>query len=157
MVDTVTLRSTSFQSDMHRFEAGTPNYAGAIALGPALEYLSVLGTENAAVYESSLLTYAEETLLRIPGVTVLGHPTRRAGCVSFTVGGLHPFDLAAFLDLSGVAVRAGSHCAQPLHARYGLAGSVRVSPAFYNTPEEIDDMAAALKRAIRTLERGKGR
>ncbi len=131
-----------------KFEAGTLNLAGIAGLGAALEYLHAVGRRRIADREQALLRYTENKLREIPGLRILGNPRRRAGCVSFTLEPLQPLDVALLLDSQGIAVRSGNHCAIPLHARLGLSGSVRVSPAFYNTAEEIDCLAAALKRTL---------
>ena len=129
-----------------KFEAGTPDLAGIAGMGAALEYLHAVGRRRIAAREQALLRYTEKRLREIPGLRVLGSPRHRAGCVSFTLEPLQPLDVAMLLDSQGIAVRSGSHCAIPLHARLGVSGSVRVSPAFYNTAEEIDVLIAALER-----------
>lgn len=137
-----------------KFEAGTLDLAGVAGLGAALEYLHAVGRRRIAAREQALLRYTEKKLRELPGLRVLGSPRRRAGCVSFTAEPLQPLDVAMLLDSQGIAVRSGSHCAIPLHARLGLSGSVRVSPAFYNTAEEIDVLAAALARVLDSARKG---
>ena len=148
MVRSFAGKEPEFEQAPLKFEAGTPNLAGIAGLGAALEYLHAVGRRRIAAREQALLRYTEKKLREIPGIRVLGAPRRRAGCVSFTAEPLHPLDIALLLDSQGVAVRSGSHCAIPLHERLGLSGSIRVSPAFYNTAEEIDGLAAALTRAL---------
>ena len=131
-----------------KFEAGTLDLGGIAGLGAALEYLHAIGRRRIEARENALLRYTEKKLKEIPGVRVLGDPARRFGLVSFTAEPLQPLDIALLLDSQGIAVRSGSQCAIPLHQRLGLTGSVRVSPAFYNTAEEIDGLAAALERAL---------
>ncbi len=153
MVDIVTTERTTFEALPLRFEAGTPNYVGARALGAALDYLEGLGRKAVRSWEHKLLAYAEERLSAVEGLKILGHPAHRAGCLSFTVKDVHPFDLAALLDTQGVALRSGNQCAQPLlHETYGIQNVTRLSPAFYNTREEIDACTAALKRVIPLLQ-----
>ena len=137
-----------------KFEAGTLDLGGIAGLGAALEYLHAIGRRRIANRENALLRYTEKKLREIPGVRVLGSPARRSGLVSFTAEPLQPLDIAMLLDSQGIAVRSGSHCAVPLHQRLGIAGSVRVSPAFYNTAEEIDGLAAALRRTLDSARKG---
>lgn len=154
MVDAVTLSDSTFAPVPLRLEAGTPNYAGAIALEAALEYVKAVGRERIAGYERELVGRVERNLLALKRVKILGHPSRREGCVSFVVEGAHAFDIATFLDLQGFAVRSGSLCAQPLlRERLGYESVLRVSPAFYNTRGEIDAFAGALSATIELLER----
>ena len=147
MVDEVRVSSTSFEQPPLRFEAGTPNYVGAIGLAAAIDYLEHIGLDELRMYEHDLLAYAEERFGEIPGIHVLGNPDHRAGCLSFTVEGAHPFDIATLSDKLGVALRSGNQCAQPLlYEAYDVERITRLSPAFYNTRAEIDC-------AVRTLER----
>lgn len=134
----------------HRFEPGTPNYAGIISLGAALAYLESRGRERLAALAAARLS---ETLavLDDAGMHILGAPAHRAGAVSFTAEGVHPYDLAQLLDRQGVAVRSGHHCAQNALAHFGVESAVRVSPAFYNTAEDIGRFADALTRSLKLL------
>lgn len=134
----------------YRFEPGTPNYAGIIALGAAIGYIESQGREHLAALAAERLSEAE-TILTAAGVNILGAPARRAGAVSFTVGGVHPYDLAQLLDRQGVAVRSGHHCAQNTLSHFGVESAVRVSPAFYNTAEDSDRFAGALGRSLKLL------
>ena len=153
MVDVVTSEDTSFEDPPLRFEAGTPNYVGAIALAAALDYLCGIGRDNICCREHELLAYAEERIARVPGLSVVGRPGRRAGCLSFAVQDVHPFDLATLMDTQGVALRSGNQCAQPLlHEALGVRNVTRLSPAFYNTFEEIDACVAALERVVPLLQ-----
>lgn len=154
MVDTVTEEYTTFEKPPYCWEAGTPNYAGAIALSAALTYLEQLGLSDISAYEASLTHSLCTMLEEMDGIDVLGHPGRRGGVVSFSMPGVHPFDAAALLDKLGVAVRSGTHCAQPLLARFGLTGTIRVSPAFYNTEEELQNFRTALLRVQSVLQGG---
>ncbi|MDO5117161.1 MAG: cysteine desulfurase [Eggerthellaceae bacterium] len=149
MVDTVRTSDTTFESAPLRFEAGTPNYVGAIGLAAALDYLELLGRDVVAEREYALFDYAEQCLEEVPGVQILGTPQKRAGVLSFSVEGVHPFDIATLMDKMGIAIRAGNQCAQPLlNEVYSLSSVARISPAFYNTFEEIDRAIDALERAL---------
>lgn len=134
-----------------RLEAGTPNYPGAIALGAAIRYIQEIGLDAIARREAQLTALCEETLAAFPAVRILGAPARRAGAVSFSVDGVQAYDLAVLLDQLGVAVRSGHHCALPVLKHYGLSYALRVSPAFYNTEEEIQALGAAMARSLPVL------
>jgi cysteine desulfurase/selenocysteine lyase len=147
MIREVHLDRTEWNDVPWKFEAGTPAIAQAIGLGAAVEYLSQLGMENVLAHERALVRYAMERLQDVEGVRILGpRPEDRGGVVSFTLGDIHPHDIAALLDAEGIAIRAGYHCAQPLHERYGLGATARASFYIYNTPEEIDRLAQALEK-----------
>lgn len=156
MVDQVEDRSTSFGPLPSRLEAGTPNYAGAIALGTALQYLESLGLESVEKQEDLLVQTLETHLSVARNIHILGIPAHRAGALSFTVEGIHPYDLASLLDKEGIAVRSGSHCAQPGLRTFGISAALRVSPAFYNTVEEITRFCAVLQRCIGLLQKWSG-
>lgn len=153
MVDQVEDLSTSYGPLPSRLEAGTPNYVGAIALGAALQYLESLGLESVEAQEDLLLKTLETQLSASGNIHILGTPAHRAGALSFTVEGIHPYDLASLLDKEGIAVRSGSHCAQPGLRTFGISGALRVSPAFYNTVEEITRFCTALHRCIGLLQK----
>ncbi len=153
MVDIVKEESTSFADVPARLEAGTPNYSGIIAFGAALDYLNEIGFKQIYAREEELTVHAEHLLKAIPEVTVLGNPVRRSGVLSILVDGVHPYDLASFIDKFGVAVRTGSMCAQPIVRKYGTDTVTRISPAFYNTGEELDKAAEILQKVIQLLER----
>jgi cysteine desulfurase / selenocysteine lyase len=146
MIKEVRFEGTVFNDPPHRFEAGTPNIAGHIGLGAAVEYLKALGMDNVAAREAELLTHATEELRRIDGLRIVGDAPQKAAVVSFLVEGAHAHDLATLLDLEGVAVRSGHHCAHPLMQFYGVPATCRASFAFYNTHEEIEAFAAALRK-----------
>ena len=143
---------SSYGGVPQRFEAGTPNYVGAISLGCAMEYLQSVGRIELAQQEQILTVLLRKELATIPEVTVIGTPNRRCGVVSFVVPGIHPFDLGAMLDSQGIAVRTGHLCAQPLVNQLGYDSVIRVSPAFYNTEQECLELISALKRTIPLLK-----
>ena len=138
MIQTVSFEKTTFNELPYKFEAGTPNFAGTIALAAAIDYVNSIGLDVIAKYETELLNYATETLMSIPGMRPIGTAPEKAGVFSFLVGNIHPYDMGMMLDKFGLAVRTGHHCAQPLMTRFDIPGTVRASFAFYNTFEEID-------------------
>jgi cysteine desulfurase/selenocysteine lyase len=146
MIERVAFDGTSFAEPPFRFEAGTPDIAGIHALGVAVDWLQELGIEAVAAHEARLLALAERALAQIPGLRILGAPRRRASLLSFTLDGVHPQDVGTLLDLEGIAVRTGHHCAMPLHARLGVPASARASFAAYTSEAEIDALATALQR-----------
>jgi cysteine desulfurase/selenocysteine lyase len=146
MIARVTFEETTFKGIPHRFEAGTPAIVEVIALGAALDYLTNLGLDAIAAHERDLLTYATEQLSEIPGLRIYGTSPNKASILSFTMGDAHPHDIGTIIDRAGVAVRAGHHCAQPLMDFYDVAATVRASFALYNTREEVDALASALRR-----------
>ncbi len=146
MIKEVRFEGTVFNDPPHRFEAGTPNIAGHIGLGAAVDYLDAIGMDAIEAREAELLAHASEELRRIDGLRILGNAPDKAAVISFLVEGAHAHDLATLLDLEGVAVRSGHHCAHPLMRFYGVAATCRASFAFYNTHEEIDAFVAALRK-----------
>jgi cysteine desulfurase/selenocysteine lyase len=151
MIREVRFDGTVFNDAPHRFEAGTPNIAGFVGLGAAVDYLGELGMANVEARERELLAYANAALAKVEGLRILGTAREKAAVISFLVEGAHAHDLATLLDLEGVAVRSGQHCAHPLLQYYGVAATCRASLAFYNTFEEIDAFVAALEKARRLL------
>ncbi len=149
MIKRVALKESTYADLPNKFEAGTPSTGDAIALGVATDYLTALGMEAVRAHERDLTAYALDRLRAIGGLTLYGPPTaeERTGVFSFTLDDIHPHDLASILDEDGVCVRAGHHCTQPLMDRFGLTATARASVYVYNTPEEIDRLAAALERA----------
>jgi cysteine desulfurase/selenocysteine lyase len=148
MISSVTLEQTTYRKPPQRFEAGTPDIAGAIGLGAAVDYLEAIGMERIAAYDAELLEYATGALQAIPGLHLIGRAGDKSAIISFVLEGVHPHDAATVLDLEGVAVRAGHHCAQPLMTRLGLPATVRASLAFYNTREEVDALVAGVRRVF---------
>ena len=152
MIAEVRFEKTTYADLPHKFEAGTPNIAGGIAFGAALDYMNGIGFDTIAAYEHELLDYATEQLKAIKGVRIYGEAPQKTAVVSFNVNEIHPYDIGSILDKLGIAVRTGHHCAQPIMDFYKIPGTVRASFSFYNTKEEIDMMIKALKRAIQMLE-----
>jgi cysteine desulfurase/selenocysteine lyase len=144
MIASVSFEKTTYKRPPHRFEAGTPDIAGAIGLGAAIEYVESIGWAAIEPHEKDLLDYATRSVAAVPGVTVLAAEAPRVGVVSFVIDGVHPHDVGTILDMQGVAVRAGHHCAQPLMDRLGIPATARASLAFYNTRDEIDSLVAGL-------------
>lgn len=150
MIREVSFEGTVFNDPPHRFEAGTPNIAGFVGLGAAVDYLQGIGMAAIEAREAELLAHLTEEMDRIEGLRIIGRAPEKAAVVSFLVEGAHAHDLATLLDLEGVAVRSGQHCAHPLLQFYGVAATCRASLAFYNTHEEIDAFIAGLHK-VRTL------
>jgi cysteine desulfurase/selenocysteine lyase len=146
MISDVTFKKTTYQSAPWRFEAGTGNIADAVGLGAAIDYVSVLGLENISRYEHELRVFAEEELDRVPGLRMIGTAKEKAGVLSFVLDGVRTEDVGTALDHEGIAVRSGHHCAQPILRRFGLESTVRASLAPYNTREDVEALAAALRR-----------
>lgn len=144
MISSVTFEKTLYNKLPYKFEAGTPDIAGAIGLGAALDYLEGIGLAAIGRYEHELLEYGTEALKGVPGLTLIGTAKQKAGVLSFVLGNIHPHDIGTVLDREGVAIRAGHHCAQPLMKRFGLEGTARASLAFYNTSSDIDALVAGL-------------
>lgn len=152
IIKTVTFEKTTYVDGPLKFEAGTPDIAGAIGLGAALDYVSHIGMDHIRAYEHELLLDATAKLLQIPGLRIIGTAAEKAAVISFVVEGIHPFDIGTILDQQGIAVRTGHHCTQPLMERFGIPGTVRASFAFYNTHEEIDQLVTGLQKAIKMLK-----
>lgn len=151
MIKTVTFEKTTYNELPHKFEAGTPNIVGGIALGTAFEYLSTFDFEAVEAYEKDLLEYATAELKKIPEIEFYGEAENKVSVISFLVKGQHPYDVGSLLDKLGIAVRTGHHCAQPVMDFYSIPGTIRASFAFYNTKEEVDILIAGLKRVITML------
>ena len=151
MIAEVSFEKTTYADLPHKFEAGTPNIAGGIAFGAAIDYMNSIGFEAIASYESELLSYATDKLEQLGGVEFIGQAAQKASVLSFNLKGIHPYDVGSILDKLGVAVRTGHHCAQPVMAHFKVPGTVRASFAFYNTKQEIDIFVEAVKTAQRML------
>jgi cysteine desulfurase/selenocysteine lyase len=147
MISSVTFEKTTYNKLPFKFEAGTPNVAGAIAWGTAIEYLNGLGMDNIEAYEQELLAYATEKISAIPGVRLIGTARKKAGVLSFVIEGIHPHDIGTVLDQEGIAIRTGHHCAQPVMQRFGVPATARASFALYNTKEDVDALAEGIRKA----------
>ncbi|MFZ3272765.1 MAG: cysteine desulfurase [Lutibacter sp.] len=147
MIKEVTFEKTTYADLPHKFEAGTPNIAGVIAFGTAIDYLNNIGFDNIAEYENALLKYATEKLSQIEGLKIYGTSEHKTSVISFNIGEIHPYDIGTIIDKLGVEVRTGHHCAQPIMDFYKIPGTVRASFSFYNTFEEVDVLYSALLKA----------
>jgi cysteine desulfurase/selenocysteine lyase len=149
MIRTVTFEKTEYNDIPYKFEAGTPNIAGAIGLGAALDYVRGVGIDAIEAHERDLLAYATARTSAVPGLRIIGTAKRKAGILSFTLEGVHAHDVGTILDHAGVAIRAGHHCAMPVMTRFGVAGTARASFALYNTREEVDALVAGIEHVRR--------
>jgi cysteine desulfurase / selenocysteine lyase len=146
MIASVTFEKTTYNVLPHKFEAGTPNIAGTIGLGAALDFMTGLGVEAIGAHEHELLVYGTELLSGIPGLRLVGTAKEKAGVLSFVLDGIHPHDIGTVLDYEGIAVRTGHHCAQPVMDRYGVPATARASLACFNTRGELDALAVGIRR-----------
>lgn len=151
MIEKVTFEKTTYNELPFKFEAGTPHVAGAICLGTAFDFLSTINLSESEAYERELAHYAGQVLETFEGLTLIGDAKNKTSVVSFSVKGVHPFDIGTLLDKQGIAVRTGHHCTQPLMDFYKIPGTVRASFAFYNTKQEIDYFVSALERSLNIL------
>jgi cysteine desulfurase/selenocysteine lyase len=151
MIREVRFDGTTYADPPHRFEAGTPNIAGFVGLGAAIDYMESLGRERIAAYEHDLLEYATAAMKSVPGLRIFGEAKDKASVISFLIDGAHAHDLATLLDQEGIAVRSGHHCAHPLMQFYGVPATCRASFAFYNTREEVDRFVDAIARVRKLL------
>lgn len=149
MIASVSFEKTTFNELPFKFEAGTPDFVGTSALGAALDYVSQIGIENIARHEHQLLQYATEKLSAINGMKIYGTAREKSSVISFLVDGIHPYDMGTLLDKTGIAVRTGHHCAEPLMRALGIEGTVRASFAFYNTKEEVDALVVGIERIVK--------
>jgi cysteine desulfurase/selenocysteine lyase len=140
MISSVTFDKTTYNKLPFKFEAGTPDVAGAIGLGAAIDYVNAIGIDKIAKYEHELVSYATEKLSALSGVRLIGTAKERAGVISFVIENVHPHDVGTILDQEGIAIRTGHHCAQPIMQRFGIPATARASFAFYNTKEEVDTL-----------------
>lgn len=147
MIKEVTFEKTTYADLPHKFEAGTPNIAGGIVLGTAVDYLNNIGFHNIHKHEEHLLEYATKRLQEIEGLKIYGTGKNKASVISFNIDGIHPYDIGSIIDKLGIAVRTGHHCAQPIMNFFCIPGTIRASFSFYNTKEEIDVMVEAVKKA----------
>jgi cysteine desulfurase/selenocysteine lyase len=152
MISLVTFEKTHYNVLPYKFEAGTPNIAGVIGLGSAVDYLGGIGLEAVEAYERELLTYATEALLTVPGLKIFGTAREKAGVLSFVLDGVHAHDIGTILDQEGVAIRAGHHCAMPLMQRFGVPAMARASLAFYNTRRDVDALARGIHKVRKVFD-----
>jgi len=155
MVDSVSFEKTTYADLPLKFEAGTGNYVAAVSMGAAIEYLNELGREEIAAYENDLMEYAIEKLSALNGIDIYGLAPKRCGAISFNLENIHPYDAGMILDKLGIAVRTGTHCAEPVMQHYGITANIRASFAFYNTKAEIDKLIVGLQKAQMMLSGGK--
>ncbi len=146
MIKQVSFEKTTYNELPFKFEAGTPNVAGALGLAAAIEYINEIGMDDIEAHENNLLEYATEKLSEIDGLKIIGTHAQKVSVISFVFDDIHHYDAGTILDQLGIAVRTGNHCAQPLMKRFGVSGSIRAAFAFYNTREEIDILIAAINR-----------
>ncbi|MEP6484359.1 MAG: cysteine desulfurase [Rudaea sp.] len=151
MIRTVSFDKSTFADPPHKFEAGTPNIAGFVGLGAAIDYVNEIGLDRIGGYEHDLLGYATDALKTVPGLRLFGEAPRKAAVLSFLIEGVHAHDMATLLDQEGVAVRSGHHCAHPLMQFFGVAATLRASLSFYNTRDEVDRFVAAIERVRKLL------
>jgi cysteine desulfurase/selenocysteine lyase len=147
MIEQVGLEASTWAAPPARFEAGTPPIAEVLGLAVALDYIEAVGLDRISGWEAELLRLATERVRAIPGVSLVGTAPEKVAVLSFVLAGVHPHDVGTVLDDTGVAVRAGHHCAQPVMERFGIPATVRASFAFYNTPDEIEALARGIERA----------
>ena len=148
MIKSVTFEHTTYNDLPYKFEAGTPNIAGAIGLGAAIDYLQTIGYDAIAAHEHQLLQYGAQTLQSIGGLRIIGDSPHKAGILSFVIDNIHPHDIGTILDTQGIAIRTGHHCAQPVMQRFQIPATARASLAIYNTKADLDALARAIDRAI---------
>ena len=148
MIKSVTFEKTIYNDVPNKFEAGTPNISGAIALGAAIDYITNLGIKNIAKHETELLEYATEKISKIKGVRIIGNAENKASVLSFVIDNVHPHDVGTIMDAEGVAIRAGNHCNQPVMDFYSIPATARASFAIYNTKEDVDKLIAAITKTI---------
>jgi cysteine desulfurase/selenocysteine lyase len=149
MILTVSFSGTTYNELPYRFEAGTPNIAGAVGLGAAIDYLGAIGMDVIRAHDERLLAYATDAIRTIDGIRLFGTAEHKAGVLSFNIDGIHPHDLGTVVDHQGVAIRTGHHCAMPVMEFFGIAGTARASLALYNNQEDIDQLVDALGVAIK--------
>jgi len=148
MISSVTFEKTTYNDLPYKFEAGTPNIAGVVGLGAAIEYINGIGLERIGAYERTLLTYATDRLRSLSGIRLVGTAKERAAAISFVIEGIHPHDIGTILDREGIAIRTGHHCAQPVMDRFCVPATARASFALYNTKQEIDALVSGVEKVI---------
>jgi len=149
MITSVTFEKTTYNELPHKFEAGTPNIAGVVALGTAIDYVNEVGYRNIHEHEEELLKYATEALSSIESLRIIGTAAKKASVISFTLDNIHPHDMGTILDRQGIAVRTGHHCTQPVMERFNVPATTRASFAFYNTKEEVDRLVEGIHHVLK--------
>ena len=144
MISSVSFEGTVYNTIPYKFEAGTPNIAGIIGLGAAVDYLTNIGFDKLIRHEQALLSYATQSVMDIPGVRIIGNALEKTGILSFVLEGVHPHDIGSILDLQGVAIRTGHHCTMPLMKYFGISATARASFGLYNTKAEVDKLVAEI-------------
>ena len=152
MISKVTFEETTFNSLPYKFEAGTPNIAGTIGLGAAIDYVNKIGIQNIALHEHEILEYATEEISKINGLRIIGQADNKCSVISFVLDNVHPHDVGTFLDFEGIAIRTGHHCTQPLMDRFGIPATSRASFAMYNTKQEADILISGIKKVIEVFK-----
>jgi cysteine desulfurase/selenocysteine lyase len=152
MIREVTFEKTTFDDLPNKFEAGTPNIAGGIGLGAAIDYLKQFDFDELTNYENELLSYGTDVLSDIDGLRIIGTAKNKACSISFVIEGIHPYDIGTIVDTHGIAIRTGHHCTQPVMRRYKVPATARASFSFYNTKEEIDKLAEGLRKVIKMFK-----
>ena len=152
MISSVTFEKTTYNKLPHKFEAGTPNIAGAIGLGSAIQYLNQFDWEQVEAHERDVLAYATERVLSVPGVRLIGTAREKTAVLSFVIEGIHPHDVGTILDQEGIAIRTGHHCAQPLMERFGIPATARASFGLYNTRADVDALVAGLHKVLEVFQ-----
>jgi len=152
MISSVTFEKTTYNKLPHKFEAGTPNIAGGIGLGAAIQYLNQFDWDQVEAHEHDVLNYATERISAVPGVRLIGTAREKTAAVSFVIEGIHPHDVGTILDQEGIAIRTGHHCAQPLMQRFGIPATARASFGLYNTRAEVDALIAALRKVLEVFQ-----
>ncbi|MFP4664196.1 MAG: aminotransferase class V-fold PLP-dependent enzyme [Bacteroidales bacterium] len=154
MIEKVSIEETTYNSLPYKFEAGTPNYVGTIGMGAALMYMDSIGMENIAAHENEVYQYAMDMLQSVPDIKFIGTADNKVSVISFLIGDLHPYDIGTMIDKNGVAVRTGTHCAEPIMRYYGIAGTLRASIGLYNSKEDIEHFVNSLKKVVKILSTG---
>ncbi|MEA3136717.1 MAG: cysteine desulfurase / selenocysteine lyase [Thermoplasmata archaeon] len=153
MIRSVSFEKSTYNDLPYKFEAGTPDIAGAIGLGAAVDFLTGIGLDHVAAHEHDLLEYATKAVAKVPGLRIIGTAAKKAGVLSFVIEGIHPHDIGSLVDRDGVAIRTGHHCAQPVMERFNVPATCRASFAVYNTREDVDALVASLKSVVKMFER----
>ena len=152
MIETVTFEKTTYHALPLKFEAGTPMIAEVLGLGAAIDYIQSIGLDKIYAWEQELLAYATSELKTVPGLSIIGQAAEKGSLISFVIEGLHPLDIGTFLDLRGIAIRTGHHCAQPVMQFFKIPATARASFAFYNTKDDVDALVSALKHIVKLLK-----